>query len=117
LQVGIDADAEQNVVARDRAAVVDRHGLHAPTAADAGYPTPQQQLDAVCAMQIGEPASQVAPDHAFERRRRRLDDRGLDARLARRRGGLLSDEAGADREQPRPRHEGRPEPGRILAGS
>jgi len=115
LQIGINPYAEYHVVASNRAAVVDHDAVQAAVAASAGDAMPQQQLDAVGAMQIGEPGPQLAAEHALQRRRRRLDYRRLDARRARGRGGLLSDEAGPDHQQSCAGDERRPQPRGILA--
>ena len=108
MNVWIDPDAEQHVVAGDRAPVVDPHALDAAVAVYVGDAMPEQQPHAVRPLMIGEPAPELAAEDALSGRGGRLDDRRADTRLARGGSGLLSDEAGPDHEQAPTGHEGCP---------
>ena len=74
----------------------------------------EQQLDALAAVELGEPAADQLAEQAGERQPLGLDDRHLGAGGAGGGGDLLADEAGADDQEASARREERPQPLRVL---
>ena len=102
LDVGVDADADDDVVGRDGCAVDSFSARTSPlrarrrsTVASVSTSTPSAR----CRRANQSPSS--GPSTPASGRRRRLDHRHLGAEPARGRGDLLADEAGADDGQPR----------------
>ena len=68
-------------------------------------------------MHLGEPAAESLAEDRLQRRRQRLDDRHLDPEIARGRGHLLADEAGAHDREASAGEKLSPEPAGVLEGA
>ena len=97
---GRDADADDDDVGLDGAAVGQPHPLDAIVAVESVDADAEPQVDAVIAMDVAAQRAHLLAEHPPERHRQRLDHRDVEATFPRRRRDLGADEARRRRRPP-----------------
>lgn len=80
--------------------MLELDGVHGPSAVEARDPRREHELDPLPAVKVSKPLAELRSEDRSQRGRRRLDDRHARTQPLCRCGDLLTNEAGADHDQP-----------------
>ena len=95
-----DADADDDEVALEHPAAGGAHARHRAVALERLDSLAEQQLDPVLGVHVAVEGADLCAEDALVGQRERIDDRDLEAALARRGRELAADPAGADDHDP-----------------
>ncbi len=111
--VGDRAEGDHGHVGGDARAVGEPHRLEPAVPLEPVDARREPQVDAVRAVQLGDALADILPERG-NGLRRDVDQRDVEPALARGRGDLAADEAGADDREPRAPLEVRPQRERVV---
>jgi hypothetical protein len=113
----LDADTDEHRVGRQFAAVGQAHDERVTARLDRGRGDAHAHVDAFCAVQCQHARADRFGHGPAEQARRPFDDGDRAVARTRRRRDLQADEAAADDDQARTRHEARRERGGVVEGA
>jgi len=80
---GLDADPDEREIALEHTTGAGAHASHRTVSLEGSDPVPEDQLDAVAGMYVAVEGADLRPEDSLVGQRKRVDERDLEAALAR----------------------------------